>query len=157
VPGVEAARSIAPVVALMLRPVVELNVPPIVPVIVAVGLVPVWQKGEPLKLKAAVVWGLMVTVVVAVAAAQPPEAATVFVTVKVPAVLADRSMTPVEGFITRPVVDENVPAVAPAASTGAGLVPPMQKDMLAKEKPAFCESVIVTDWVLELGQEPPTL
>ena len=38
-PAVELASVMAPVVALMLRPVVELNVPPAVPVIVGVGLV----------------------------------------------------------------------------------------------------------------------
>ena len=46
-PSVEAARLMAPVAALMLRPVAELKVPPLVPVTVAVGLVPLWQNGEP--------------------------------------------------------------------------------------------------------------
>ena len=40
VPAVEVDRSISPVDALILNPVVELNVPPVVPVMVGVGLVP---------------------------------------------------------------------------------------------------------------------
>ena len=69
---------------------------------------------------------LMVTWVLAVEAAQPPAAATVFATVYEPGVLAAKSMTPVLAFTTRPVVDENVPALALGASTGAGLVPLVQ-------------------------------
>jgi hypothetical protein len=65
----------------MVKPVVEANVPPAVPVTVGVGLVPVAQNGEPLYEKVAVVAGLTVTVAVAVMAAQPPVASMVLVTV----------------------------------------------------------------------------
>ena len=48
VPGVEAARSIAPVVALIVRPAgAALNVPPVAPVVLSV-VVPVAQKVPPL-------------------------------------------------------------------------------------------------------------
>ena len=40
VPAVDAVKSISPVDALILNPVVELNVPPVVPVTVGVGLEP---------------------------------------------------------------------------------------------------------------------
>ena len=38
----------APVAEAIVRPVVELKVPPVVPVTVGVGLVPDWQKVAPL-------------------------------------------------------------------------------------------------------------
>ena len=63
VPGVEAARSITPVAALITRPVVEEKVPPVAPVVVRV-VVPVAQKVPPLTV--AVGDALMVTVFVAV-------------------------------------------------------------------------------------------
>ena len=44
----ELARVMAPVEAFTVRPVVELKVPPAVPVTVGVGLVPDWQKVVPL-------------------------------------------------------------------------------------------------------------
>ena len=40
VPAVDAAISISPVEELILNPAVELNVPPVVPVMVGVGLEP---------------------------------------------------------------------------------------------------------------------
>ena len=40
VPAVDADKSISPVDVLMLKPVVELNVPPVVPVIFGVGSIP---------------------------------------------------------------------------------------------------------------------
>jgi hypothetical protein len=72
----------APVAALMARPVAEENVPPLVPVTVGVTAVAVLQN-ELLapKLKVAEVAGAMVTVEVADAAEQPPEAAMLLVTV----------------------------------------------------------------------------
>ena len=68
-------------------------------------------------------------------------------------------MAPVVALIVRPVVDENVPAVAPVARTTVGLVVPLTQnvDVGPKLKPAVCGAVIVTDWVLLLGQGPPTL
>jgi hypothetical protein len=40
VPAVDAAKSISPVDALMLNPVIELNVPPVNPVMFGVGSIP---------------------------------------------------------------------------------------------------------------------
>ena len=59
----DAARSIAPVAALITRPAVEENVPPVAPVVVSV-VVPVAQKVPPLTV--AVGDELTVTVLVAV-------------------------------------------------------------------------------------------
>ena len=74
-------RLITPVVALSVRPVVLLNVPPVVPVTVGVALVPPAQSVALAYEKVAVVAAEMVTVAVAVAAAQLPAAAIVLVTV----------------------------------------------------------------------------
>ena len=63
---------------------------------------------------------LIVTSAVAIAAAQPPEAATVLVTVYVPGVEAEALMMPVASML-RPVVEVNVPAVAPAANVAVWL------------------------------------
>lgn len=66
----------------------------------------------------------MVMLAVALAAAHPPEAAMVLVTVYVPAVLAARSTWPVPVFTnTNPAVEENVPAVPPPLNVGNGFVP----------------------------------
>ena len=65
----------------------------------------------------------MVTVVVEVTPAQPPEGATVFVTVYVFGVEVEGVMAPVVGFKVSPVVELNVPAVAPVTKVaGAGAV-----------------------------------
>ena len=85
-PGMEADRSMAPVPALIVSPEVEENVPPMVPVTVGVGLVPLWQNDEPLKLNVAVVPGFTVTVVAGEVAVQPP--ALVTTTVKEPPLVA---------------------------------------------------------------------
>jgi hypothetical protein len=84
VPGMEAARLMVPVAGSMLKPEVDENVPAVAPGANTTAglLVPLTQNvlvGP--KLKAAVGAAVMVTVAVAVAAAQPPEAATVLVTV----------------------------------------------------------------------------
>jgi hypothetical protein len=63
--------------------------------------------------------GLMITVAVAVTAAQPLLAASVFVTVYVPGVDVEGVMAPVVAFSVRPVVEENVPAVAPVLRLAA--------------------------------------
>jgi hypothetical protein len=81
---VDELSVMAPVMALSVRPAVEENVPAVAPVASETAglLVPLTQKVEvgP-KLKPAVCGAVMVTVLVAVAAAHPPEAATVLVTV----------------------------------------------------------------------------
>ncbi|CAM4321659.1 hypothetical protein GILI108418_15350 [Gillisia limnaea] len=46
-PGVEASKSITPVVEFIINPVVELNDPPLTPVTVGVTSVPSTQYGEP--------------------------------------------------------------------------------------------------------------
>ena len=58
---------------------------------------------------------------VAVAAAQPPEAATVLVTVYVPGAEVPGVITPVAASSVRPAVLLKVPAVAPVVRTGATL------------------------------------
>ena len=67
----------------------------------------------------------MVAVAVAVAAAQPLAAAMVFVTVYVPGAEVDKVMVPVVAFSVKPVVEANVPALAPVPSVTAGLVVPL--------------------------------
>ena len=62
---------------------------------------------------------VMVTVAVLVTAAQPPDAATVLVMVYVPGVEVEGVIAPVVALMVSPVVDVNVPAVAPVASTAA--------------------------------------
>ncbi len=65
---------------------------------------------------------MIVIFAVAVAAAHPPDAAIVFVTVYVPAVLASRSTCPVDVLTkTNPAVEENVPALALPVNVGEGL------------------------------------
>ena len=80
---------------------------------------PPWQKvvGPP-AVSVAVGVPLMATVAVAVLAEQPPEAGTVLVTVYVPGVDVDGVMAPVAASRVRPVVELNVPAVAPVARAG---------------------------------------
>ena len=56
---------------------------------------------------------VIVTVVVFITAAQPPEAAIVYVTVYVPAVLVLGVTAPVLGSMLKPVVEEYVPPVVP--------------------------------------------
>ena len=64
----------------------------------------------------------MVIELVAVTAAQPPDAAIVFVTVYVPGVLADKLTCPVAVLTnTSPAVDEKVPATPPPLNVGLGL------------------------------------
>ena len=60
---------------------------------------------------------------IAVTAGQPPDAAIVFVTVYVPAVLAERFTTPVAVLTnTNPAPDaEKVPATPPPEKVGEGL------------------------------------
>jgi hypothetical protein len=63
----------------------------------------------------------MVIEEVAVTCGQPPDAAIVFVTVYVPAVLAARSTTPVPEVMLKPAVEVNTPGVPPPENVGEGL------------------------------------
>ena len=60
---------------------------------------------------------VIVTDVVVENTAHPPEAATVYVTVYVPAVLVDGVIAPVEASMVNPAVEENVPPVVPVNVT----------------------------------------
>jgi hypothetical protein len=68
-------------------------------------------------------------------------------------------MAPVVALMVRPAVEVNVPAVAPMASVTVGFVVPLTQNVEVgpKLKPAVCGAVMVTLWVLLLGQAPPTL
>ena len=72
--------------------------------------------------------GLMIMVLLAVAAAHPPEAAMVLVTVKVPDALVARFTCPVlELTKTKPAGEAvNTPALAPAEKVGEGFAAPWQ-------------------------------
>jgi hypothetical protein len=122
VPGVLAEGVTAPEEASMLKPAVDENEPPVVPVNVTLCAEDVdEQNGEPLYEMVAAGVGVMVTDVVVLYAAQPPAAATVYVTVYVPAVLVDGVIAPVEALIDNPAVDENVPPVVPVNVTLCGV------------------------------------
>jgi hypothetical protein len=63
----------------------------------------------------------MVIVFVALAAAQPPPAAMLFVIVYVPGVLVERSISPVALLVkTKPVDELNTPALDPVGNVGRG-------------------------------------
>ncbi len=114
VPAVLILGVIAPVLALMPKPVVEEYMPPVVPVCVTdCALVIVLQNGDPAQLMLALGAAVIVTVVVFITAAQPHEAAIVQLTVQVPAVLVLGVMAPVLALILKPVVEEYVPPVVP--------------------------------------------
>src|SRR6476646_5998961 len=108
--GVDAARSITPVVASITSPAgVAENVPPTAPVVVSV-VVPVAQNVPPLT----VAVGLFDTVTCEVAVPVHGAVPKLYVIVYVLAVDAARSITPVVASITRPAgVAENVPPTAP--------------------------------------------
>ena len=114
VPAVLVLGVIAPVLALILNPVVEEYVPPVVPVwVTGCALVRVLQNGDPVQLILALGDAVIVTVVVFISAAQPPDAAIVQLTVQVPAVLVLGVIAPVLALILNPVVEEYVPPVVP--------------------------------------------
>ena len=56
---------------------------------------------------------MILTVVVFITAAQPPDAAIVYVTVYVPAVLVLGVIAPVLALMLKPAVEEYVPPVVP--------------------------------------------
>ncbi len=60
------------------------------------------------------------------AVGQAPEAAIVLVTEYVPGELVAKLTRPVPEFITNPVVELNVPALAPLTKLGAGFEPVVQ-------------------------------
>ena len=114
VPAVLVLGVMDPVLALMLKPVVEEYVPPVVPVCVTdCALVRVVQNGEPAQLILAFGAAVIVTVVVVLTAEQPPDAAIVQVTVQVPAVLVLGVISPVLALMLKPAVEEYVPPVVP--------------------------------------------
>src|SRR6478736_2861472 len=108
--GVDAARSISPVVASITSPAgVDENVPPTAPVVVSV-VVPVVQNVPPLT----VAVGLFDIVTCEVAVPLHGAVPKLYVIVYVLAADAARSITPVVASITRPAgVAENVPPTAP--------------------------------------------
>lgn len=70
---------------------------------------------------------VIVTVVVADAAAQPPPAAMSLEIVYVPGVLTARLISPVEALIDNPLGEAvNTPPLAPVPKTGEGFVPLLQ-------------------------------
>jgi hypothetical protein len=69
---------------------------------------------------------VIVTVVVLLMAAQPPDAAIVYVTVYVPAVLALGVIAPVLALMLKPVVEEYAPPVVPVCVTDCALVRVLQ-------------------------------
>jgi hypothetical protein len=75
--------------------------------------------------------GLMVIEKLAVAGAHPPLAAMLFVTRYVPALLALKLISPVLGLMnTRPGVELNIPALAPAGKIGNTLLLPKQNKLV---------------------------
>ena len=73
---------------------------------------------------------VIVTVVVVLTAAQPADAAIVYVTVQVPAVLELGVIAPVLALIPNPVVQEYVPPAAPVCVTDSALVSVLQNEEL---------------------------
>src|SRR3569832_250394 len=98
---------------------------------------------------------VMVTAVVAEKAEHPPAAATVYVTVYVPAVLVDGVTTPVEPSIVNPAVEEKVPPVVPVKVTLCPVETDLQNGELPYEIVAAGAEVIVTDVVAENAAHPP--
>ena len=91
-----------------------LYVPPLAPMrVTACELERVLQNGEPAQLIVALGAAMIVTVVVLITAEQPAEAAIVYVTVQVPAVLVLGVISPVLALMLNPVVEEYVPPVVP--------------------------------------------
>ena len=124
VPGVDVERSITPVPELIVNPAVEEYVPPAVnpPPAVGTGFVPFAQTGVVYENAVpGVVVGVMVMLNVLLPAGPQAVAATEYVTVYVPGVDVERSITPVEEFIVNPAVEEYVPPlVNPPTGVGEG-------------------------------------
>ena len=69
---------------------------------------------------------VIITVAVVVTAEQPPVAASVYVTVYVPAVLVLGVIAPVLALMLKPLVEEYVPPVVPVCDTDCALVRVLQ-------------------------------
>ena len=98
--------------------------PPVIPVCVAdCALERVLQNGEPAKLILALGAAVMVTVVVVVTAEQPADAAIVYVTVQMAAVLELGLIAPVLELIVKPAgLELYVPLAVPTRVTDCALV-----------------------------------
>ena len=95
-PTVLALGVIVPELVLIFKPVVEEYMPPVIPVCVAdCALERVLQNGEPAKLILALGAAVIDNVVVVVTSEQPDDAAIVYDTVKVAAVLEIGLIAPV--------------------------------------------------------------
>ena len=127
VPAVLVLGMIAPVLVLILKPVVEEYVPPVVPDwVTGCALVIVLQNGEPEQLILALGAVVIVTLAVVLTAEQPAAAAIVYVTVQVPAVLVLGVIAPVLALMLKPVVEEYVPLAVPTRVTDCALVRVLQ-------------------------------
>ena len=69
---------------------------------------------------------LIVTLAVVLTSEQPPTAASVYVTVYVPAVLEIGVISPVLSLMLKPLVEEYVPPVVPVCVTDCSLVRVLQ-------------------------------
>ena len=123
-PTVLALGVIVPELVLILKPVVEEYMPPVIPVCVAdCALERVLQNGEPAKLILALGAAVIDTVVVVVTAEQPADAAIVYDTVKVAAVLELGLIAPVLELIVKPAgLELYVPLAVPTRVTDCALV-----------------------------------
>ena len=139
----------------MLKPVVEEYAPPVVPVwLTDCELVIVLQNGKPAQLMLALGAELMVTLAVVLTAEQPAEAAIVYVTVYVPAVLVLGVIAPVLASMLRPVVDEYVPPVVPVWLTDCAIERVLQNGEPAQLILALGAAVIVTVVVVLTAEQP---
>ena len=106
VPAVLVLGVMAPVEASIVNPAGAVKVPPVytpVPVnVTGCAVATVLQKGVPAYEIVAVGTAVIIIVVVAITAAQPPDAGVVYVTVYVPAVLVLGVMAPVPALIVKP-------------------------------------------------------
>jgi len=164
VPAVEADGLMAPVEASMLKPDGDaVNVPfakaPVPLSDTATGVAMVRQNGLPVYAMLAVGSAVMVTLVVAVTAAQPPLEGVVYVTVYVPAVEADGLMAPVEASMLKPDGDAvNVPftkAPVPVSATATGVAMVRQNGLPVYAMLAFGSAVMVTLVVAVTAAHPP--
>ena len=156
VPAVLILGFIAPVLAMMLKPAVEEYVPPVVPVCVTdCALVIVLQNGDSAQLILALGAVVIVTLAVVLTAEQPPDAAIVYVTVQVPAVLVLGVIAPVLALILKPVVEEYVPPVVPVWLIDCELERVLQNGDPAQLILALGAAMIVTLAVVLTAEHPP--
>ena len=98
---------------------------------------------------------IIVTVAVVITAEQPPVAASVQLTVQVPAVLILGFIAPVIALKLKPVVEEYVPPVVPVWVTDCALVRVLQNGDPAQLMLALGAAVIVTLAVVLTAAQPP--